>query len=412
MKILFLAHRLPYPPDKGEKIRAFNILKHLASQHEVHLVSWADGEHDLRAAHRLAEIVPHLHIELFHSLRQRLQMLRALYSGKPLTVHYFYAPALAKHVHALLHRTDFDVLYVYSSAMAEYVLDADMPVRIIDFCDLDSEKYRQFASMQKPPLSWLYRMESKRLACYEKHVAAVFHHVLFINAEEQHLFDSGRRDGKTIVLSNGVDLQRYFGSTLPSGPKTGDGNSPALVFTGTMDYLPNVDAVVWFAEKVLPKIKAIVPGTQFYILGRRPTRSIRKLHDPDKAIFVSGYVDNMRKRMKNADVFIAPMRIARGMQTKLLEAMACGVPVVTSPAATKGIGAWPNREVLVAETEAEYARQVLRLLFNPRLRNGLRNRAFSFIQHNFDWEKNLALLDKLILQHRMTCPAQKGTVQL
>jgi sugar transferase (PEP-CTERM/EpsH1 system associated) len=295
--------------------------------------------------------------------------------------------------------------------MAEYVLDAEIPVRLIDFCDLDSEKFRQYASRQTPPLSWLYREEGKRLARYEKRVATAFHHVLFINAQEQHLFDgNSRHDDKTVVVSNGVDLQRYFGATLPTASPAGSADTPSLVFTGTMDYLPNVDAVAWFATHVFPTIKAVVPGAQFHILGRRPAGKIRKLHDPAKAIFVSGYVENLSTRMKNADVFVAPMRIARGMQTKLLEAMACGVPVVTSPAATKGIGAWPNREVLVAETEADYARQVLRLLFNPRLRDGLRKRAFSFIKQNFDWEKNLAQLDTLLLPARTIRSEEQGTV--
>lgn len=400
MKILFLAHRLPYPPDKGEKIRSFNILKHLANHHEVHLVCWADGEHDLQAARALKELVPHLHVVPFRPLRQRLQMLRALFSDKPLTVHYFYADELRKQIDALLRSIEFDALYVYSSNMAEYVLEAKIPIRLIDFCDLDSEKFKQYAAIHKPPMSWLYRLEGRRLVRYEKRVAEEFNHVIFINAGEKHLFDNGQSNGKTSVLSNGVDLRQYFGDALPNGRPAASNDSPALVFTGTMDYLPNIDAAAWFAENVFPKIKSILPGAQFHILGRRPAKSIRKLHDPDKAIFVSGYVEDLRARMQSADVFVAPMRIARGMQTKLLEAMACGVPVVTSPTAAKGIGAWPSREVLVAETEAEYARQVLHVLFNPRLRDGLRKRAFEFIKQKFDWKKNLQQLDALIQPSR------------
>lgn len=398
MKILFLAHRLPYPPDKGEKIRSFNILKHLANRHQVHVVCWADGEPELQATEKLKALVPNLYVEPFHSLRQRMRMLRGLFSDKPLSVHHFYADTLRKQIDILLQSIAFDALYVYSSNMAEYVLEANIPIRLIDFCDLDSEKFKQYAAIHKPPLSWLYRLEGKRLARYEKRVAEKFNHVIFINHGEMHLFDHGHGNGKASVLSNGVDLHQYFGEALPNGHAIATNDSPALVFTGTMDYLPNIDAATWFAESVFPKIKSILPGAQFHILGRRPARNIRRLHDPDKAIFVSGYVEDLRTRMQSADVFVAPMRIARGMQTKLLEAMACGVPVVTSPTAAKGIGAWPSREVLVAETEAEYARQVLHVLFNPRVRDGLRKRAFEFIKQKFDWEKNLKQLDTLIQQ--------------
>jgi sugar transferase (PEP-CTERM/EpsH1 system associated) len=398
MKILFLAQRLPYPPNKGEKIRSFNILKHLAHHHEVHVVSWVDGEHDLQATRELKELVPNLHVEPFHPLQQRVQMLRALLTGKPLTVRYFCAGALRKRIDVLLRSTAFDALYVYSSNMAEYVLEAKIPLRLIDFCDLDSEKFRQYAAIHQPPLSWLYRLEGKRLAHYEKHVAEKFDHVIFINAGEKHLFDHGQGNGKTSVLSNGVDLRRYFGDQLPHGHSAVPNDSPALVFTGTMDYLPNIDAAAWFAGSVFPKIKSILPGAQFHILGRRPAKRIRRLHDPNKAIFVSGYIEDLRARMQGADVFVAPMRIARGMQTKLLEAMACGVPVVTSLTAAKGIGACPGKEVLAAETEAEYARQVLHVLFNPRIRDGLRKRAFQFIKQKFDWERNLQQLDALIQQ--------------
>ena len=397
MKILFLTHRLPFPPDKGDKIRSFHILKYLAARHEVHLVCWADGASEIQAADKLKELIPNMWCVRFQPKKQRMDMLKALVSGKPLSVHYFYAAELKKQVDEVLQKTKFDALFVYSSNMAEYVLDANIPNRIIDFCDLDSEKFNQYSDIYKPPKSWLCKFEGRRLGRYEEKVARKFDHVFFINPIERHLFSNGHDDRKTSVLSNGVDLNHYFGDDLPDDPakRTLDGDV-SIVFTGSMDYIPNIDAATWFAKSVFPKIKAIIPEAQFHILGRNPAKNVRKLNNPERSVFVSGYVEDLRTRIKEATVFVAPMRIARGMQTKILEAMACGVPVVTSKASAKGIGAWPGREVLVADTEAEFAKQVLILLLNHKMHEGLRKRAFEFLKQKFNWENNLCQLDRFI----------------
>ncbi len=404
MKILFVAHRIPYPPDKGDKIRSYQVLKYLASRHEVFLACLIDDDRDLRAVEELRRLVPNLHYERLHPWRQRLHMLRALITGKPLTVLHFYSPAFHAQLKTFVKERKFDALFVYSSNMADYVQGLQIPVRVIDFCDLDSEKFKQYAEMSKLPFSWLYRLEGKRLAAYEKQAAAYFDHVIFIGSEEKRLFERNGFNGKLMLMSNGVDFDRYYGRELParqpSAPAAPPGGKPYLLFTGAMDYIPNIDAAYWFAREVFPKLKMILPELLFYIIGGNPVRKIRKLHHPKAGIIVTGYLDDVRPYIKSAQVFVAPMRIARGMQTKILEAMACGVPVVTSPAAARGIGARAGEHVLVAESVGEYVRQTLQLLLNKKIHARLRRRAFEFLQEKFSWEQNLNLLDMLLENNR------------
>jgi len=402
MKILFLAHRIPFPPDKGDKIRSYQVLQYLAARHEVHLVCLIDNPRDLQAAQELRGTLPNLVYEELKPLPQRMRMLKALFNRKPLTVSYFYLPRLQAQLDALVTRERFDALFVYSSTMAEYVRGLHIPKRIVDFCDLDSQKFKQYVESSFPPWSWLYHCEGKRLAAYEKEAARAFEHVLFIGPEEQRLFEQNGGGTNTALMSNGVDFARYYGDALPetsfehSPLEGGITTRPYLAFTGAMDYLPNVDAAHWCAREIFPKLKGILPELEFYIIGGNPARKIRKLHEPRNGIFVTGYLPDLRPLLKGARVFVAPMRIARGMQTKILEAIACGVPVVTSANAAHGIGAKPEKEVLVASTASEYARQVLRLLLNRAEHERLRRQAFTVLRARFDWQKNLAVLERLL----------------
>ncbi len=422
MKILFLAHRIPFPPDKGDKIRSFQVLQYLSARHEVHLVCLIDNPRDVRAAEELRRTQPHLVYEELKPFAQRVRMLKALWQNKPLTVSYFYLPRLQRQLDALMARERFDALLVYSSTMAEYVRTCKIPLRVMDFCDLDSQKFKQYAEVTPPPFSWLYRFEGKRLARYEREAAQHFKHVLFINPQERLLFEKNLGGKNTALMSNGVDWA-YYNSPLEGSEggvvhdkhnskhtplKGGIITQPYIAFTGAMDYLPNVDAAHWCAIEIFPALRAHVPELEFYIIGGNPARKIRKLHQPQHGIHVTGYLPDLRPLLKGASVFVAPMRIARGMQTKILEAMACGVPVVTSSAAARGIGAEAEREVLLADTAKDFARQVLRLLQNADEAERLRQHALAFIKARFDWQKNLAVLEHL-LQHEAIAASPRGS---
>ncbi len=396
MRILFLAHRIPFPPDKGDKIRSYHVLSYLARKHEVHLGCLVDDRNDLQAVERLREQLPGVIYQELRPLKKRLSMLKALMSGMPLTVNYFQSNDLRKQLRELLEQKNFDAVHVYSSSMAEYVRDMDVPIRIIDFCDLDSEKFRQYAELTRGPLSWLYRLESRRLAAYEQRLVPHFHHILFISPEERRLFGVNGFSDKLKLMSNGVNLDEYQSHELPATSETAPAGKPYLLFIGLMNYLPNIDAARWFTREVFPILKTILPELQFYIIGNHPVRAVKRLHDPAGGVFVTGYLKDLRPYIRNAEVFVAPMRIARGMQTKILEAMAYGAPVVASSAAARGIGARHEKELLVADTASDCVRSVLALLLNEKLRERLRKRAYNFLKQNFNWEQNLRILDSLL----------------
>ncbi len=400
MKVLFLAHRIPFPPDKGDKIRSYNVLKYLARRHDVTLLCPIDQEGDLKHVNNLEALVQKVIYEHLNPVQIKIGMLKNFLTGKPLTVANFWSPTLKSKLDALVIKEKFDAVYVFSSTMAEYVWDMDIPVKIIDFCDLDSAKFLQFSKNAKIPFKWIYQREADRLQAYEQRAAAFFDHILFISAEEKSLFDSNGYAQKLSLMSNGVDLNQYFGDELPARHFDSLQSAPLIAFTGVMDYLPNVDAALWFAKNVMPLLRKEKPGTLCYILGKNPVPKIRALHDFERGIIVTGYVRDMRASLAEADVFVAPMRIARGMQTKILEAMACGVPVVSSPASSRGIGATSGVELLTAETANEFAQKTLSILGDSSLASRLRKTAFDFLQRNFNWESNLNILESMLQEQK------------
>ena len=400
MKLLFLTHHIPCPTDKGDKSRAYKVLQYLSQRHEIFLVCLVDHKSDLHVLDDWRKLLPHVSYIQLNRIRQFLCMLKSLFSNKPFTVSYFYHHTLRKQLELLTKKFAFEAFFVYSSAMAEYINDVDVPLRLVDFGALDSEKFKQYSRSSGAPLSWFYFFESKRFVVYEKKMTSSFDHVLFISQQEKNLFNGDTSNQKIKLLSNGIDFKRYHDSGISELPPDSSGGRPYLVFTGALDYLPNIDAAYWFSRFVFPHIKAALPPLQLYIIGRNPVNEVLQLHDPLGSIFVTSYIDDLRSYIKDARVFVAPSRIAHGMQTKVFEAMACGVPVVTNPDSANRIGAIPGQEILIAESASDYVHQTLLLLVNNPIREKLRKQAFHFLKHNFSWERNLRVLDTILDQKR------------
>lgn len=396
MRVLFLAHRIPFPPDKGDKIRSYNVLKYLAERHQVTLLCPIEQKGDLKYVGKLDSILHRTIFAYLNPVQRKLGMLKNLFTGKPLSVANFWSASLKRKLDELISAEKFDAIYVFSSTMAEYVWDVDVPAKIIDFCDLDSAKFLQFSENAGFYSRWLYKMEAARLLTYEQRAAASFDHILFISPAEKELFESNGFSHKLLVMSNGVDLEQYFGEDLPVRNSPANHSVPHIAFTGMMNYLPNVDAVLWFSKNVLPLLQKEKPGLIFYILGKNPVAKVRALHNPDEGIIVTGYVKDMKASLVGADVFVAPMRIARGMQTKILEAMACGTPVVSSFASARGIDAENGVELLTADSPYEYAKQIITILDDLKVASRLRNNAFEFLKKKFNWETNLHILDEMM----------------
>jgi len=401
MKILFLAHRIPYPPDKGDKIRSFNEIKYLSQNHEIHLACLADDLNDLKYTKNLKEYCKIVNIIPLKLKTAKFKTIFSLLNKKPLSVSYFYSKRLQKIINHLLSTNNYDAIICFSSSMAEYIFQSTNQLinqstkLIMDFVDIDSDKWKQYAEYTKWPFSWIYKLESKRLAQYEKKVAQIFHYSIFVSKKEAKLFYMQNPDIRNILaIPNGVDFDYFNPNQLPTNNQRLTTNYPMLLFTGAMDYYANVDGVIWFCKKIFPYLIKKYPKLKFYIVGRNPTPSIKKLSNPN--IIITGYVEDIRPYYQKATIYIAPLRIARGIQNKILEAMAMAKPVVSTSKAFEGIEATPNKDLLLADSEKEFIEKITGLLQNPEKRESLGISARQTVEKNYSWQYNLRILEEIL----------------
>lgn len=393
--LLFLSHRIPYPPNKGDKIRSFHILKFLAERYRVLLGTFIDDPADRVHLDTLRGYCTDLHVVDLEPRRQRVASLRGLLSGEALSLPYYRDASLAAWVAAVRRREQPHVAFAYSSPMAQYLLGDDWHGvrRIVDFVDVDSEKWRAYAAMKPWPISSIYAREAARLLDFERQVADTVDACVFVSGDEARLFERlrGGVARKVHAVNNGVDLA-YFaaGSNLPNPYPVG---VPVIVFTGAMDYWANVDAVRWFVQAILPVIARTVPAVQFWIVGTRPTPAVRELAR-DPRVQVTGAVDDIRPYIAHAAVSVAPMRIARGVQNKVLEAMALGRPVVGTPAAFEGLELETRYRALAADDAASFAARCVALLGDADTRLGDIGRRYVAAHH--DWDNNMRELHALM----------------
>lgn len=392
-KVLFLAHRYPYPPNKGDKIRAFHFTEHLRARHEVTLgfvTTPGDTEPDLSWARKFSAFYE-------GRIPQAQRLFRAgmaLLTGAPLSVAVFYDPALARWVARHVAEKRPDVIFAFSSAMAQYV-PRDLPAGtrfILDFCDVDSEKWRQYAQSQSLLRRWFFGMEARRLVAFDREQAKRAAASLFVMEDERRIFDrlSPETAARHRAIGNGVDVAYHDPAAVTGRPSA----AKTIAFVGMMDYWPNVDAVTWFAKEIFPLVRARHPDARFQIVGARPVPSVRALARID-GVEVTGAVADVRPYVKGATVVVAPLRIARGIQNKVLEGMAMARPVVTSPAALEGINAEHERHVLVGETPNEFADAVVRVL-DAGVPADIGAAARAFVVKNHDWDANLEALDGVL----------------
>ncbi len=389
MKILFLSHRIPYPPNKGDKIRSFNILRHLAEKHEVHLACLADDKRDLRYKADLLKICKAAEIIYINKFLANFKMLCRLISGQPLTLGYFHSSRLQKTINNWLKAEGCDVIYVFSSGVAQYVLDVKTR-KIMDFVDVDSDKWMQNARYAKFPVSLIYRLESLRMKKYEKMILNAFNHSIVITDNEKKLLESFVPDARTAVISNGVDYNYLF--------KQANFNISDLIiiFTGAMDYFANIDGVIYFHNEIFPLVKQKIKNVKFYVVGSNPAKAVQDLAK-DKDVVVTGFVEDIRPYLQKAAVCVVPLRIARGIQNKILEAMSMELPVVTTSQTAKNLNVYPGEDIFVADTPEDFARQVIELLQNENLRLQTGAKARETVKKHYDWQKNLAKIDALLI---------------
>ena len=386
--LLFLAHRVPYPPDRGDKIRSYNILKHLAGRHRVHLATFADDEADEAAAEALRPLVGRLHVE------RRMRSKRAaaaigLAMGSAISVAAFGSRGMSRFVDTVLAEEPIDRIYVFSGQMALYA-PADRPF-VMDFVDMDSEKFAAYGAGARGVMRWAWRREARKLFAFERETARRAVVSLFVSEAEAALFRerTGLPPECVAAIENGIDLDHYRPTPHARGAV------PLIVFTGQMDYPPNVEAAAGFVRDVLPRVRARHPDTRFAIVGRRPDPLLLALDGRD-GVEVTGEVADVRPWLTQADVVVAPLRIARGIQNKVLEAMAMARPVIASPQAFEGIEAEPGRDLIVADGAEVEAEAVCALLADPARAAAIGQAARARVEARYAWAARLAPLDAML----------------
>lgn len=393
--LLFLTQRLPYPPMKGEKIRPLQILKYLTQRYDVHLGCLIDDPADTQHIETIRAMCRDIHVATLDRKIARLTCLRGLLTGESLSVTFFRDGGLSRWVRGVVETVRPAVIFVNSGNMAPYVLDLPKrETRIVDLADVDSEKWRAYAETTTGPMRHVYRREFHKVAALEKRIAFECDVSSFVSDAEATLFARlvpGREDHIRGV-SSGVD-HRYFDPGL-NHPPVFDTSRPTFVFTGTMDYPPNVDAVVWFATEMLPLIRRTVPAAQFYIVGNGPSTSVQRLARID-GVFVTGRVPDVRPYVVHAAASVAPMRIARGIQNKVLEAMSLAKPVVLTSGALEGIEAEPGKDVILADTAETFAAACCRLATTTD-GEAIGVAARTRIVRDYDWSARLHRFDDLL----------------
>ena len=391
MRILFLCHRLPYPPKRGGKIRPFNMIRHLSRRHEVTVATVARSAAEVAEGQDLRKSCHELHVGQIPTYAGWGRFGLYTATTYPATFGYFYSPALDRTVQTLLATRDFEAIFVHCSSMGPYVARHRGCRKMLDYGDADSEKWLEYARASRFPLSLGFALEGRKVRRYERWLAEGFD-ACSVNAPREREVLGQYVDKPIYVFPNGVDLD-YFRPQREGGPA-----SPArVVFTGNMSYKPNVEAVGDFVSRILPRVWARRPETEFYIVGMDPSPAVRRLAD-GRRIVVTGRVDDVRPYFDAATVAVAPLRIARGLQNKVLEAMAMRVPVVASPAAFNGINAEAGRDVLVADDPESFSRGVVSLLDDPLLRDRHAAAARTCVERNHDWARILNGLERLVTE--------------
>lgn len=392
--ILYLVHRLPFPPNKGDKVRSYHLLKHLARQHRIFLGTFIDDPEDEIHVDTVRSLCAELHVSRLNPRVAKLRSLNALLSDDPLTLRYYRCATLADWVGHACRAHHIDAAVIFSSAMAQYVKDFQRLPTLIDFVDVDSAKWTQYAPRHRWPLSWFYRREGRLLLDYERRMATRSARSFFVTENEAALFCQQAPECRIRVeaMCNGVDAD-YF-SPDESRPSPYRADELPIVFTGAMDYLPNVDAVSWFKDEVFSGIQERWPKARFYIVGRNPAPQVLAL--ASETIVVTGTVPDVRPYLQYAAAVVAPLRIARGIQNKILEAMAMARPVIASAECAAAVDAVKDTELLTATIPAEYIAELSRVVDSPDTTISIGHAARQRIIESYSWEAHLEAIDRYL----------------
>lgn len=402
VRILFLSQRIPYPPNRGDKILSWRVIERLRRKHEVSVIAFAHDAKDLEAARELEQKgFPTVAVR-YHHRAQLVRALPLLLTQAPLTLGVYGSRRLQREVDR--RARDIDLIYAFSSSMGAFMLPHPERPRVMHFAELDSDKWRQYYERESPPKKWIYWREWKTLFAFETSLAHAVDENVFVTPLEERIFRRLIPGAPASVVENGVDLEYY--RPTDNAPVKGE-----LVFVGVMNYLPNVDGCQFFVRDVLPRLRARFPEVHFTIVGAHPTPEVEAL-GREPGVTVTGFVDDTRDYLRKASLVVAPLRIARGIQNKVLEGMAMGLPVVGSTSATQGIAGTPQEHYWVADGADATFEAVSALLSDEARRAKLGEAARRYVEVHHDWEKNYARVDEIIARavnrHRARAGAENS----
>ena len=389
MNILYLCHRFPFPPKRGGKIRPFNMIRHLsASGHQVTVCSLARSPEEAQEGKGIA---PHCAVFEMGHVKEWVQVARMIVRlplPTPSSMGFFYSPELAEHVRGLLDSKTWDLIFVHCSSVAQYVEQVQNIPKILDFGDMDSQKWFEYANYKPFPLSLGYRLEGAKMLAAEKRLARRFDLCTATTRTEWETLNGYQTGVDTDWFPNGVDADFFCPSNEPYDADT-------ISFIGRMDYYPNQECMARFCQQTWPLLKSRHPSMKLLIVGADPSPTMRQLGELP-GITVTGSVPDVRPFIRNSALMVAPLNIARGTQNKILEAMAMGVPVVTSTIAAGGVDAESETHFLVADTPQACAQAIMRIVGSPAERNRLAVAGRQRMLSHHAWPRSMERLDSIV----------------
>jgi sugar transferase (PEP-CTERM/EpsH1 system associated) len=378
VRLLFLTSRLPYPPNRGDRLRAYHFLEHLSQEHEISLASFIAKEAERQNLEPLQAFCREVRVVPMSSARSALSVAANLWRREPLQLLYYRSRAMRHLVGQMADATHFDVAYIHLFRMAPYAAGLTGVYRVVDLTDAISKEidrslpYRGFLSRL------LYRVEAPRIAAYERRVAASAEETWLISEADRRVLAADCPNANLQVVTNGVDLGRFHPARQSPRPNS-------LIFVGHLGVFHNVDAASYLVQEILPLVQRRLPGCTLRLVGADPSPQVQRLANPP-AVTVTGYVPDLNECLNQAAVFVAPRRFAAGVQNKVLEAMAAACPVVTTTLVNEGLGARPDQEILLADGAEPTARQVVRLLGDDALRGRIGMAGREFVRRTYSWD--------------------------
>lgn len=403
--LLYLCHRIPFPPNKGDKIRSFNILKKLSENYDIHLGCFIDDPFDKKYA---GDLIKHCCTVFYldqNKIMAKVKGLKAFVTNKPITLPYYFDKRMREWVNTMITQHRINKVFVFSSSMAQYcqneinshnvVVDFSTLIRVIDFVDVDSDKWRQYAESKKGLAKWAFNREHRLLAKVENEICQQFDYSLFVSSDEAELFRQRQpreRQNKVYGVLNGVDTT-FFDPLAKFSDEALVPKVDFIAFTGAMDYWANIDAVLWFVEKIWPTILLKKPQAQFIIVGGNPSADVKKLAR-QQGVIVTGRVNDIRPFITKAQCVVAPIRIARGIQNKVLEAMSLNKAIILTSMAMEGINAPDSDGIHILDEPHSFAEQCIAYLSDKKAKEK-NNREWILTQ--FTWKQTLQSLEQYFI---------------